>query len=455
MSGMSVRGSLRARLLAGSVVWILGALTITGCVLGDLFRRHVEDRFQAELRIHLDQLTASIELAPEAGPRLRTELSDPRLRKPLSGFYWQVDREGAETARGVLRSRSLWDATLAVPSDGPRDGEVHVHRIEGPDRERLVMMERIVRPEEAAGQPLRLIVAADERGMTNPVREFVGLLVTALGVLAAGVIAAVLLQVSVGLAPLKRLREQLAEVRDGRSRRLEGIFPNEVRPLVDELNAVLQHDAEVVERARTQAGNLAHAIKTPLAVLGNAALREEGPLARLVAEQVATAQRQVDYHLARARAAAATQVPGLRSALRPAVEGLVRVMQRVHAERNLHIAIEPISGDAAFRGEEQDLQEMLGNLIDNACKWARASVGVSATVRVGELVVTVDDDGPGLPPEAREAVFTRGMRADEAVPGSGLGLGIVRDLAQLYGGRIELDQAPAGGLRATLFLPAA
>ncbi|NMG28484.1 ATP-binding protein [Aromatoleum evansii] len=452
---MSVRGSLRARLLAGSVVWILGALTITGCVLGDLFRRHVEDRFQAELRIHLDQLTASIELAPEADLRLRTDLSDPRLRKPLSGFYWQVDREGTETARGVLRSRSLWDATLAVPPDGPRDGEVHVHRIEGPDRERLVMMERIVRPEEAAGQPLRLIVAADERGMTNPVREFVGLLVTALGVLAAGVIAAVLLQVSVGLAPLKRLREQLAEVRDGRSRRLEGIFPNEVRPLVDELNAVLQHDAEVVERARTQAGNLAHAIKTPLAVLGNAALREEGPLARLVAEQVATAQRQVDYHLARARAAAATQVPGLRSVLRPAVEGLVRVMQRVHAERNLHIAIEAIPGDAAFRGEEQDLQEMLGNLIDNACKWARASVGVSATVRAGELVVTVDDDGPGLPPEAREAVFARGMRADEAVPGSGLGLGIVRDLAQLYGGRIELGQAPAGGLRATLFLPAA
>ncbi|NMF91492.1 ATP-binding protein [Aromatoleum petrolei] len=455
MSGMSVRGSLRARLLAGSVVWVLGALTVTGCVLGDLFRRHVEDRFQAELRIHLDQLTASIEFAPEEGPRLRTDLSDPRLHKPLSGFYWQVDREGSDSVRGVLRSRSLWDATLAVPSDGPRDGEVHLHRIEGPDREPLVMMERIVRPEEAAGLPLRLIVAADERGMTNPVREFVGLLVTALGVLAAGVIAAVLLQVSVGLAPLKRLRAQLAEVRDGRSRRLQGGFPNEVQPLVDELNAVLQHDAEVVERARTQAGNLAHAIKTPLAVLGNAALREEGPLARLVAEQVATAQRQVDYHLARARAAAATQVPGLRSALRPAVEGLVRVMQRVHAERNLHIAIEAIPDDAAFRGEEQDLQEMLGNLIDNACKWSRTSVGVSATVRAGELVVTVDDDGLGLPPETREAVFARGMRADEAVPGSGLGLGIVRDLAQLYGGRIELGQAPAGGLRATLYLPAA
>lgn len=452
---MSVRGSLRARLLVGSVAWILGALTVTGCVLGDLFRRHVEDRFQAELRIHLDQLTASIEFAPDTGLHLRTEPSDPRLRKPLSGFYWQVDQEGADTARGVLRSRSLWDAALTVPADGPRDGEVHVHRIEGPDRERLVMMERIVRPEEAAGQALRLIVAADERGMTNPVREFVGLLVTALGVLAAGVIVAVLLQVSVGLAPLKRLREQLAEVRDGRSRRLEGVFPNEVRPLVDELNAVLQHDAEVVERARTQAGNLAHAIKTPLAVLGNAALREEGPLARLVAEQVATAQRQVDYHLARARAAAATQVPGLRSALRPAVEGLVRVMQRVHAERNLHIAIEAIPGDAAFRGEEQDLQEMLGNLIDNACKWARHEVGVSVAVREGEVAIVIDDDGPGLPADAREAMFARGARADEETPGSGLGLGIVRDLAQLYGGRIELGQAPAGGLRAALFLPAA
>lgn len=452
---MSVRGSLRARLLAGSVVWILGALTVTGCVLGDLFRRHVEERFEAELRIHLDQLTASIELAPDAGPRLRADLSDPRLRKPLSGLYWQVDREGGGAARGVLRSRSLWDATLAVPADGPRDGEVHVHRIDGPDRERLVMMERIVKPEEVVAQPLRLIVAADERGMTSPVREFVGLLVIALGVLAAGVIAAVLLQVSVGLAPLKRLRAQLAEVRDGRSRRLEGVFPNEVRPLVDELNAVLQHDAEVVERARTQAGNLAHAIKTPLAVLGNAALREEGPLARLVADQVATAQRQVDYHLARARAAAATQVPGLRSALRPAVEGLVRVMRRVHAERNLHFAIEAIPDDAAFRGEEQDLQEMLGNLIDNACKWARREVGVSVAVREGEVAIVIDDDGPGLPSDAREAMFARGARADEEMPGSGLGLGIVRDLAQLYGGRIELGQAPAGGLRAALFLPTA
>ncbi|WP_040394552.1 sensor histidine kinase [Aromatoleum toluclasticum] len=455
MSRMSAQGSLRARLLAGSLVWILAALTATGFVLADLFREHVTERFEAELRIHLDQLTANVEFGADAIPRLRAELSDPRLRKPLSGLYWQVDREGGDAVRGVLRSRSLWDTTLDVPSDGPGDGEVHVHAVSGPDGERLVMMERIVRLDDGAAVPLRLIVAADERAMTSPVREFVGLLVIAMGVLAAGLVTAVMLQVSIGLAPLKRLSAQLAEIRDGRSRRLEGAFPNEVQPLVDELNAVLSHDAEVVARARTQAGNLAHAIKTPLAVLGNAAMREEGALARLVTDQVATAQRQVDYHLARARAAAATQVPGLRTALRPAVEGLVRVMQRVHAERNLRIAIEAMPDDAAFRGEEQDLQEMLGNLIDNACKWARHAVRVAAVVRDGEVEIVIDDDGPGLPADARDAMFARGARADEEVPGSGLGLGIVRDLAQLYGGRIELGQAPDGGLRASLILPAA
>jgi len=452
------RRSLRVRLLVGSLVWILGALTLTGCVLADLFRQHVAARFEAELRIHLDQLTANIETAVDGVPRLRAELSDPRLRRPYSGLYWQVDQAGPEALVATLRSRSLWDATLRVPGDSPKDGELHVHRIAGPDEEPLVMMERVIAPAEGPDRPLRLIVAADERGMTDAVREFVGLMAIALGMLAAGLVVAVALQVFVGLAPLRQLRRGLVGVREGRSRRLDGVFPSEVQPLVDELNTVLLHDAEVVARARTQAGNLAHAIKTPLAVLGNAAAREPGALARLVAEQVATAQRQVDYHLARARAAAAIQVPGLRTPLRPVVEGLLRVMRRVHAERNLQIGIEAFAGDAAdvaFRGEEQDLQEMLGNLVDNACKWAKSRVLVSASAGDGRVVILIDDDGPGLPPAEREAMFARGVRADEQMPGSGLGLGIVRDLAQLYGGDVALAQSPAGGLRAMLTLPAA
>jgi signal transduction histidine kinase len=316
----------------------------------------------------------------------------------------------------------------------------------------------VIRPAGFAERPLRLIVAADERGMTDPVREFVGLLATALCVLAAGLVLAVVLQVSVGLAPLRRLRDALAAVRDGRTRQLGGTYPNEVQPLVDELNAVLQHDAEVVNRARTQAGNLAHAIKTPLAVLGNAAAREDSALAQLVAEQVSTAQRQVDYHLARARAAAAIQVPGLRTPVIPVIESLVRVMKRVHAERSLEILIEPgADGQAepAFRGEEQDLQEMLGNLIDNACKWARERVDCRVSLDRSRLVIRIDDDGPGLPAAEREAVFGRGVRADEQTPGSGLGLAIVRDLARLYGGDVALDASPAGGLRVALTLPAA
>jgi signal transduction histidine kinase len=448
------RSSLRLRLLAGSLIWILAALTLTGFLLADLFSAHVAARFEAELQTHLDQLTANLEVAPDGAPRLRGELSDPRLSRPYSGLYWQVgDLGGEEVAR--LRSRSLWDAVLVVPADALADGETHVHRVDGPDASRLVMTERMVRPAEQPDRVLRLIVAADERAMTGPVREFVGLLALALAVLAAGLVAAAVVQVAVGLAPLRRLRRALGAVRDGRTRRLAGDFPQEVQPLVDELNTLLQNDAEVVARARTQAGNLAHAVKTPLAVLANAAAREDSALARLVREQVATARRQVDHHLARARAAAAIQIPGLRTPVGAALAGLVRVMQRVHAERGLHIDVAPVAQAAAFRGEEQDLQEMLGNVLDNACKWASRRVAVHVAVEEGKIAVSIDDDGPGLPPAEREAVFVRGVRADEQTPGSGLGLAIVRDLARLYGGDVSLDASPLGGLRVILSLPAA
>lgn len=448
-----MKGSLRARLLLGSLIWIVAALGVTGFVLADLFREHVRERFEAELRMHLDQLTANLEIGAAGGVALRTDLSDPRMRKPYSGLYWQVDDMAG--ARPALRSRSLWDAVLTVPADSPADGDLHVHHIVGPDGEPLVMMERAVRPEEAGGAGFRLIAAADARGMSNPVREFIGLMAIALAVLAAGLLIAVVLQVSIGLAPLQRLRTGLAAVRDGSSRSLVGRFPTEVQPLVDELNAVLAHHAELVERARTQAGNLAHAIRTPLAVLANAAVREEGALATLVGEQVASAQRQVERHLARARAAAAIRVPGQRADVAGVVDGLLRVMRRVHAERNLELAFNAPGGALAFRGEEQDLQEMVGNLLDNACKWAKRRVVVSAGGESGRVTVIVDDDGPGVPESAREAVLGRGVRADERMPGAGLGLDIVRELAQLYGGTLELGQSPAGGLRARLGLPAA
>lgn len=455
----SRRRSLRIRLLAGTLFWIAATLVVAGWGLGSLFRQHVESQFYAELRTHLDQLTANLALDARGRPLLALPLSDPRLSRPYSGGYWQIDLIGE--SRGQLRSRSLWDHVLAVPPDAPADGEIHRHRVVGPEGTMLGLLERSVRIEDAADgrvRTFRLIAAADESRMAEPVARFSGELWLALGALGVGLVVAALVQVWVGLAPLRKLRAALGEVRGGGTQRLEGDFPAEIMPLIEEFNSVLAQNAEVVERARTHAGNLAHALKTPLSVLANAAAGKagaDGDLARLVSEQVGVARRQVDYHLARAQAAAATRMPGARTALLPVAEGLLRAMRRIHAERQLEVTLRPGAGGPDFRGEAQDLQEMLGNLLDNACKWAVRRVELDARADGGRLVVTIDDDGPGLAAERRAAVIGRGVRADEQVPGSGLGLAIVDDLARLYGGRVELADSPLGGLRAVLTLPAA
>ncbi len=452
------RGSLRLRLLAGTLAWIVATLAVSGWALAQLFGQHLTRQFEAELSTHLDQLAANLVVDAAGAPALRGPLGDPRFARPYSGLYWQADRlanDAGPAERGVLRARSLWDAVLVVPADALADGERHVHRVEGPDGEPLRMIERVLRPAEQPERPLRLVVAADERHLTQPVERFNGMLAAALALLGAGLAAAAVAQVWIGLRPLARLREVLADVREGRAAAIDGRFPTEVQPLVDEFNGVLARNAEIVARARTQAGNLAHAVKTPLAVLANAAAGESGPFATLVAEQVGAARTQVDHHLARARAAAAVASPGQRTPLAPVLEGLMRVMARVHGERGLALELAPCPDGLAFRGEAQDLHEMLGNLLDNACKWARRRVEVRALKRDGLFAVEIDDDGPGLAPALREEVFGRGVRADERAPGSGLGLAITRELARLYGGDVTLDASPAGGLRATLVLPRA
>ncbi|MDP3438594.1 MAG: sensor histidine kinase [Azonexus sp.] len=465
MSQSVWRRSLRIRLLAGTLFWITATILVAGWSLGGLFRQHVETQFYAELQLHLDQLTAQLALDEAGSAILALPLSDPRLSRPYSGCYWQVDRVGvlpggAPITTGLLRSRSLWDYVLEAPAETPEGGEVHQHRIVGPDGKMLGMLERSVRIDDTPdGQPriFRLIAAADEGQMAEPVARFNGALWLALGVLGTGLIIAALVQVFVGLAPLRTMRRALGKVRSGETPRIEGDFPVEIMPLIDDFNTVLVQNAEVVERARTQAGNLAHALKTPLSVLANAANKKDKPtaeLSRLVLDQVDIARRQVDYHLARAQAAATTRLPGARTALLPVIEGLVRAMRRIHADRQIEITLQPLPEALSFRGEAQDLQEMLGNLLDNACKWATRSVVLNAHDNGATFMLMIDDDGAGLAADQREAVIRRGVRADEAVPGSGLGLAIVDDLARLYGGQIELLDSPLGGLRSVLTLPA-
>jgi signal transduction histidine kinase len=275
-------------------------------------------------------------------------------------------------------------------------------------------------------------------------------------VIAVIVMVAGLAQVRNGLSPLEHLRARLSAVRDGRNRRVEGAYPTEVQPLVNDLNALLEHRERAVGRALTKAGDLAHGLKTPLAVLSQEAERAAAgghhDLAATITQQVERMRRQVDYHLAHARAAASGATPGARCALAASVEGLSRTLRRLHADDGLVIQID-VAPEHSVRAQREDVDEMLGNLLDNACKWARSRVTVAASEHEAGIVITVDDDGPGLAPSMRDVVLQRGVRADEAAPGSGFGLAIVRDLAELYGGSISLSSSPMGGLRARLQLP--
>jgi len=276
--------------------------------------------------------------------------------------------------------------------------------------------------------------------------------------LAVVAMAAGVAYVQRGMSPIRSLRAKLAAVREGREKRIDGGFPNEVQPLVEDLNALLEHREELVSRAVAKAGDLAHGLKTPLALLEQEAeaLEKAGDLerAKAIRAPLDRMRRQVEFQLAHARAAASGAAPGATCSVAVCVEGLVRALRRLHADRGVSIA-SPIPTDHAFRGETEDLHEMLGNLLDNACKWSNGKVTIrSERAGADRLVILVDDDGPGLDPSLRERVLQRGVRADEAAPGSGLGLAIVRELTDLYGGKISLAESPLGGLRARLELPA-
>jgi len=464
--GGSWTRSLRNRLLAATVAALAVALVLAGLLLSNLFRDHVLRQFSQQLSAQLDQITALLEFDAEGRAQIDPQtLNDPRWSRPYSGLYWQVDGAGPVPQRGALRSRSLWDATLSLPRDELADGVVHVHQGLGPDGAQLLLVERTITRAGAGSTPWRLIVAADLRDTVAATQRFNGMLAVSLAALFVLLCAAALAQVAIGLAPLRALQRSLAGVHAGTSPRLDGRFPSEVQPLVDNFNAVLDRNADVVARARTQAGNLAHAIKTPLAAMSQAAAvalqRPEAgaDLPALVEEQVGIARRQVDWHLARARAAAALGVPGARVPLQAAIGGLLRVLERVHGERGITLTCGPMAADLAFAGEVQDLQELLGNLLDNACKWARHEVRVSASALGhgpgSRLRILIDDDGPGIAPDRRDLVMARGARLDESVPGSGLGLAIVNELAGLYGGSIGLATSPTGGLRVEVDLPGA
>jgi signal transduction histidine kinase len=454
------RNSLAFHLIASAAVWCALVLSGAGWLLSTLVGDTVESNFDARLSVLLEGLVAGSDIGPNGKLELRPQLGEPRFTQPLSGWYWQI---GAPD-HPLDRSSSLWDQALPVPpapggrpwtggaSSGPWTSP-WVGDVTGPDGQQLRMLVRLITLPDAPA-PLLFAVAGDRAELAAQKRRFDRLLTLTLGGLFLGLLGALLLQVRIALAPLRRIEASLAAIRAGRARRLEGRLPAELQPLALELNALLDHGEALVERARTHVGNLAHGLKTPLAVLHNEAERTGGAFAALVGRQVAQMRRLVDHHLARARAIATGQILGARTDVLPVLRDLARTLERIHHDKALAIEL-ACPERLAFRGARQDLEEMLGNLLDNACKWAAQRVRVEAEGRSGRLLVTIDDDGPGLPAERRAEVLERGRRLDEQVPGTGLGLAIVADIALLYSGRLALEAAPAGGLRVRLDLPAA
>ena len=447
-------GSLRLRLLLAGAASTLVALALAAYGLTVLFERHVERRLAAELAVHLNQITAQLEPSRESEGELTlaAQPADPRFEAPLSGLYWQIVHEQKGT---VLRSRSLWDSELDLPSEPAVDDVIHEHRIAGPaDTELYLLQRRVELPARMGGGTARIAVAWDAAETTKAVRRFAADLTPLLAVIGALLLAAAWVQVSVGLRPLSAVRSRLAAVRSGKSLRLGAGFPDEVRPLAQEIDELIDaRDAELA-RARARAGDLAHGLRTPLQVLQAEIerLAKDGhaTVALNLSTVTRTMQRAVERELARVRLASPQR--DSEANVSAAIAQIVRVVQRTpDGERMDWIVDVPADLRAAI--DHDDLSEAAGNLIENAARHARHTVTVTGYRDGATVALHVTDDGPGIPEGDLAEALRRGGRLDERGSGAGLGLAIVTDIVESWGGTLTLENADPG-LTATLMLKA-
>jgi signal transduction histidine kinase len=455
--------SLTRRLIWLASAWIVVALAATGWILTTQYQESAFRRLGNMLGDTIDEVVIATFVTAE-GVTV-AEINDAPTLRGLSGKYWMVGEiaEGNQV-RIIARSPSLAGETLYIDPELPErlsgsDGALITYNdpgiLEAPQSQPLRIAASL-KTLPGRTQPLVFMAGLDRSDIEADTREFATYVWIALLALGVGLVIAVFLQVQVGLRPLFSLRNEIANVRKGRAARIEQIYPLEIQPLAEQVNRLLDHNQEVVERQRTHVGNLAHALKTPLSVMLAEAEGEKGLLADTVRKQTEVMKGQVDHHLRRARAAArAAHGLGERTPVGEVVDELAVMLERVFQSKDVEIDWRA-PDDLAFLGERQDLQEILGNLMENACKWSTRRVRVSAGGSgLGQMIAVVEDDGPGLPADQREAVMKRGARLDEDAPGSGLGLSIVEDLTRAYGGRLTLAASDLGGLKAVLELPAA
>ncbi len=452
--------SLSFRLTASAAAVSIVLLAVAGLLLINLFSSAVERNFDARLQAVLDGLLANVEVGEINQLKIQGQIADTRFRLPLSGWYWQVTPVN-ETSKGGLASPSLLEGRLKPqPDDLKERDESDIARFFLTDSNNTQL--RVIEQRFTlfgGEQHYSFIVAGNFDELKEEIAAFTGTLIIVLGLLGAGLLAALMVQVRFGLKPLRLLRRELAEIRRGNSEQLAGEFPVEIKPVADELNLLIHSNTEIIERARTQVGNLAHALKTPLSVLANEARLDKGKLANKVGEQTEIMRTQVELYLDRARRAARARSIGAATDVKTACSGLARTLMRINMDRGLQIDVQ-CPDYLKFRGEKQDFEEMLGNLMENASKWADRQIFVTGELMDAEdgddrkwIIVSVADDGPGLPKETRQEALIRGRRLDETKPGTGLGLSIVSETAAMYDGTIELGRSPLGGLLVTLKLP--
>ena len=474
--------SLTLRLALLAATGCAAALLLAGILFTSLFRQAMEDTIDDRLQDHMFNIIGEAITETGIDQDAADEIEEPRFRTTLSGWYWQI--RAVSTGEVVAESKSLFGEILEETPFPPANGEIVARYMIGPNDVRLRTIERLVTDprtgdeqqaseassaigdknsvEQSAQHDQRdttyaVLVAGNADKLAAEIAEFVWTVTVTLAIFAFLLVAGAALLIRFGLRPLRDVRAALRRVRLGESASMEGDYPLEIEPLVSDMNALITSNREIVERSRTHVGNLAHALKTPIAVLQNEAAGED-QLSRQVRDQVATMQHQITHHLDRAQMAAQSKVLGVVTPVAPIIDGLERVMRKVHQEKNLTINVHR-QADLRFRGERQDLEEMIGNLLDNACKWADSEIRLSATAetrgRDDRLIVIIDDDGPGLSGQEYEEALSRGRRMDQSVPGSGLGLSIVDELARVYGGEFQLQPAKLGGLSAQLDLPLA
>lgn len=443
--------SLRLRLIAGGIVAILIALAIAGGGFVLLFERHLARTLAADLDVHLNQLLAGIDLDPQGNLVLSQSPSDPRFANPLSGLYWQI----SDSRGQLLRSRSLWDTTIILPADEPAPGEVHQHEVMGPGGGRLLVAERTVGLMVADRRiPVRVMVGTNSARLSAAASAFAKDLALALGLLGCVLAIATSVQVTLGLRPLDAMRRGVADIRAGRSRHLPGAVPTEVEPLVEEVNALVDVQAKEIERSRSQAADLAHGLKTPLAALtADAARLHEGgehAIARDIEAVAETMSRRVDRELARVRVRGrALRGADVSTELKPLVNSLIATLVRTPAGKRVTFEA-PIGENLRLPIDRTDLAEVLGNLLENAARHAAGLVRVTAQLGLAAPPITIEDDGKGLSSGELPRVLERGVRLNERGEGAGLGLAIVQDVLDAYEWQLDLTGSDLGGLKATI-----